>query len=139
MQGVNESRVTLLVFRTMLAAITKPLEAIVAADLRELAQKRWPESENIEYKGELHRGQDNKPDAWYSGGNLSRASQEKIFKELVAFANTSGGRLFLGIGETRERPPCADAILPIPRCADLAKGLSKQSSVALTPLLRLCA
>jgi hypothetical protein len=78
----------------VLAALTKPIESLTAADLQELTQRRWPESENVEYKGELHRERDNQPDPWYAGGNISGPSKNKIFKELVAFANTSGGRLF---------------------------------------------
>lgn len=119
----------------MISAITKPIESIVVADLKELTDRKWPESENVEYKGELHREQGNRQDAWYAGGNLSEAAKRKLFKELVAFANTSGGRLFLGITETRDRPPCADAILPIPRCGELAERLEQSIISSIDPPL----
>jgi len=119
----------------VLAALTKPIESLTAADLQELTQRRWPESENVEYKGELHRERDNQPDPWYAGGNISGPSKNKIFKELVAFANTSGGRLFLGVTETRDKPPCADTIRPVPRCCDLAERLEQSIISSVDPPL----
>ena len=96
----------------MLSAIVKPLEALTAADLGELVERQWPESENIEYKAELHREREDRADPWYANGNISVPSKNKVFKELVAFANTSGGRLFLGVKETPDKPPRANSIQP---------------------------
>lgn len=104
----------------MIGALTKPLEGITAGDLEELTQRGWPESENVEYKAELHRRHGEEPDPWYTNGGISDASKKKVFKELVAFANTSGGRLFLGISKTSEKPPRAESIQAVPRCAELA-------------------
>jgi predicted HTH transcriptional regulator len=119
----------------VIPAITKPLESLTAADLRELIEGRWPESENVEYKEELHRERDNRQDPWYTSGNISGASKDKIFKELVAFANTSGGRLFLGIGETDDKPPCANTIRGIPRCCELAERLEQSIISNIDPPL----
>jgi hypothetical protein len=119
----------------MLDALTKSLEAITAADLRELTDRGWPESENVEYKAELHREQANRQDPWYNNGNVSEPSKKKIFKEIVAFANTSGGRLFLGIRETREKPPRAESIQPVPRCAELAERLEQAAINSIDPPL----
>jgi hypothetical protein len=119
----------------MLDALTKSLAAITAADLRELTERGWPESENVEYKAELHREQANRQDPWYSNGNVSEPSKKKIFKEIVAFANTSGGRLFLGIRETREKPPRAESIQPVPRCAELAERLEQAAINSIDPPL----
>ena len=102
----------------MIAALAKRLEEVVAEDLRELMG--WPESENVEYKRELSQGE-----AWASRLELTDLSKRKLFKELVAFANTSGGRLFLGIGETPDKPPRAEEIYPVPRCGDLADRLEQ--------------
>jgi predicted HTH transcriptional regulator len=119
----------------VIAAITKPIEALTADDLRELINRKWPESENVEYKGELSRDRNNRPDPWYSGGSISDASKKKIFKELVAFANTSGGRLFLGISESQDRPPRADAINPLPRSAKLAEQIEQSIISSIDPPL----
>jgi hypothetical protein len=119
----------------MLGALTKPLEEITAADLEELKQHGWPESENVEYKADLHREKADRPDPWYADGNISDGSKRKIFKELVAFANTSGGRLFLGIRETSKKPPRAESIQPIPRCAELAERLEQAIVSSIDPPL----
>jgi len=117
----------------MLEALTKPLEEITPADLEELTRHGWPESENVEYKAELHREKGNQQDRWYAGGDISDASKKKIFKELVAFANTSGGRLFLGIRETHEKPPRAESIQPVPQCAELAERLEQAAISSIDP------
>jgi hypothetical protein len=119
----------------MLAALTKPVEALTKADLDELVQRQWPETENVEYKAELHRERPNQVDAWYAGGNVSTPAKHKIFKELVAFANTSGGRLFLGIAETTSRPPCAAGFQPVPRCSELAERLEQSIASSIDPPL----
>jgi len=58
-----------------------------------------------------------------------------LFKEIVAFANTLGGHLVLGIEETKSKPPTAVEIRPIPRCHDLAERLSR-SAHAIDPPIR---
>ena len=118
----------------MLAALTKPLEEITRTDLDELSARGWPESENVEYKRELHR-EGNQADPWYSGKDISDASKKKIFKELVAFANTSGGRLFVGVEETSDRPPRASAVHPVPRCCELAERLEQSIVNSIDPPL----
>ena len=104
----------------MISAVTKRIEELTRADLVELTQRRWPESENVEYKGELAR-EGKKPESWSADRKLSDSAKRPLLKTLIAFANTSGGRLFLGIEETSDRPPRAGAISPIPACADLAE------------------
>ncbi len=111
----------------MIAALTKRVEEVGPADLLELIG--WPESENVEYKRELHQ-----PQPWSARGELTDSSKKKIFKELVAFANTSGGRLFIGISETTGGgPPRASAIQPIPRCVDLATRLEQALIASIDP------
>ena len=120
----------------MIAALIKPIEQILPADLSELTQRGWPESENVEYKGELPRQRDDQPDAWYSEGkSVSDASKRNIFKELVAFANTSGGRLFVGIAEIKGKPPRAGMIKPVPRCCELAERLEQAVINSIDPPL----
>ena len=45
----------------------------------------------------------------------------------MAFANTSGGHLCLGVSESAESPPVATSIIPVPRCLDLAERLSRSA------------
>jgi len=115
----------------MIAALTKRADELRPIDLGEL--RGWPESENVEYKRELNQGE-----PWASRCELTEASKRKVFKELVAFANTSGGRLFLGISETTDKPPRAEAIQPIPRCGDLAERLEQALANNIDPPLTFC-
>jgi hypothetical protein len=118
----------------MISALTKSVTEVNEQDIQELIRAAWPETENVEYKAELSRKGDG-PDPWYNGGNLSDQARNKLFKELVAFANTSGGRLFIGIGETRERPPRANTIQPVPRCHELAERLEQSLASSIDPPL----
>lgn len=95
---------------------------IDAAALDELIG--WPESSQVEFKREIP-GSGSAPDPWAGGGDYSPAGRDKIFKEVIALANTSGGHLFLGIAENKQKPPAGDAIAPIRDCHDLAERLSK--------------
>ena len=45
----------------MIAAPMKPVEQVTKQDLDELVERQWPESENVEFKGELTRGRDRDP------------------------------------------------------------------------------
>lgn len=112
----------------MIAALTKRIEEISPPDLQELIG--WPETENVEYKRDL-----TEPEPWSARGDLTNPSKKKIFKELVAFANTSGGRLFLGIDETADKPPRAERIYPISRCGDLRDLLEQALASNIDPPL----
>jgi hypothetical protein len=93
----------------------------------------WPESSTVEFKQEIP-GKDGKPDPWAAGGKCGEYGRDKIFKELVAFANTTGGHLILGVEETKTKPPVAAAIAPIPRCHDLAERLSRAAQQIDPPI-----
>jgi hypothetical protein len=110
---------------------TKPLEAITWSDVESL--RGWPESLTVEFKEALS-AENGETDTWPTHGNLGKTAKTKLFKELVAFANTSGGQLVLGISERRAAgsPPLADEIKPLPRCANLAERF-EQAAQAIDP------
>jgi len=66
---------------------------------------------------------------------VEELAKERLFKEIVAFANRSGGRLFLGIQESPEKPPKAKQITPVPRCHDLAEILERSARDQIEPPL----
>ena len=100
---------------------TKPIETITSSDVGDLLG--WPESLTVEFKEALST-KDGRPDTWLSGGKVGEFARDKLLKEVVALANTSGGHLILGIEEDKGATPIAQSIKPIPRCADLAQRLS---------------
>jgi hypothetical protein len=115
----------------------KPLEQVVAEDVRALVG--WPESLIVEYKEDLSTVRGGQS-AWHTNGTVDQHAKDRLFREIVAFANTSGGHLILGIKETPEKPPAAAAVAPLPNCVDLADRLGKaaQSIDPPIPLLQVC-
>ena len=107
----------------MIGVLSKPADQVSVEDLEELTASRVPEGEQIEFKKSLpaERGS---TDDWMSGGDrIGKRAKTKLLEEVVAFANAFGGTLLLGIEESKEKPPVADSISPIPRCQELAERL----------------
>jgi hypothetical protein len=110
----------------------KPLNSLTAVDIERLHLDQVRESDVVEFKQALS-GKGG-PDAWHTGeGKVSDIARDKIVNELVAFANAHGGTLVLGVAETNDKPPRADRICPIPRCADLAERLSRALAETVEP------
>ena len=110
--------------------LTKPIERVTAAEVEALVG--WPETLTVEFKEALP-GRDGRPDGWLSGREVENYAKEKLFKEVVAFANTAGGHLVLGIAETDAAPALAASVTPVPRCVDLAERLGRAAAQAIDP------
>ena len=108
----------------MIEVLSKSVDQIGIRDVESLIASGVPEGEQIEFKEELQAKGDGAPDPWMEGKNKigDRASNE-ILEEVVAFANAHSGALLLGIKESDTKPPVAESIAPIPRCAELAERL----------------
>ncbi len=119
----------------MLSIFTKPLEQITADDLTELTSKKWSENFQVEYKKTLP-DKNAERSSWLSGGDkITDAARDKLFSEIIAFANSMGGTLILGIEETLDKPPRAEGINPIPRVGDLASRLEDMAKSVIDPIL----
>jgi hypothetical protein len=94
------------------------------------------ESLVVEFKEDLASlgGSRKMPHPWHSGGKLDDYAKGKLFKEIVAFANTSGGSLVLGVMESASKPPTATAIKHIPRCVELAEALERAAQSIDPPI-----
>lgn len=119
----------------MLPIFTKPIDQITLADVKALVDDKWPEGSTVEFKQELPHKNKKREHPWLAGGEITDYSRDKLLAELVAFANAHGGTLVLGISESREKPPRADEIKPIPRCGDLADRLIDQIRSCIEPKL----
>ena len=115
----------------MLALFNKPLALLVAGDAA--AVVGWPESSIVEFKQTLP-GRDARDDTWLAGGGVERYAHDKLLREVVAFTNTSGGHLVLGVAETRDAPAAAQALAPVPRCAELADRLARAAQAIDPPV-----
>jgi Putative DNA-binding domain len=114
----------------MIRAIARPIESLKLEDVEDLCAQGWPENQNTEFKEALP---DRGKDSWSLSATISDFAKERIFKEIVAFANSSGGRLFLGIEESDEKPASATKIREIPNCHDLAERLQRAAYSSIEP------
>lgn len=107
----------------MIGVLEKPVGNISIHDIRQLIDTEVPEGQEIDYKVTLP-AEEGSVDPWLRGKNgIGKVARNSILEEAVAFANSSGGAVLLGIEETSEEPPTASAIKPIQRCADLVSRL----------------
>jgi hypothetical protein len=119
----------------MLAVFTKTLDLVTAADIAELPAQTWPEGYEVEFKETLpHRTGGVHP--WLSGqGSIGDYARDEILAEVVAFANSQGGSVILGIAESSDNLPRAHAVMPLPRVGDLARRFEDQARSCIDPPL----
>ena len=99
----------------------KPVSQITLADLATLIDLEAPETDILELKSALPLKKDAK--GW-GDGKLHDSERDGLLQEIVAFANTRGGRIFVGIAESSDHPKRASKLAPpIPRLADLVERL----------------
>jgi hypothetical protein len=113
-----------------------PFQDIKITDVQELlADGGYPESEQVEYK-EFVPGRE-VPDNWHrdQSKGIADYGRDKMLAEIVAFANSHGGHLIVGIKESDDKPKRAIGITPVPACADLADRLRQAAFASIEPRL----
>ena len=100
-----------------MTVLDKPIRDINAEDIRQLCQDRRPEGPQFEIKRDLPT-KDGKPADYSNVGDYARNA---LATEIVAFANTFGGTMVIGVIESSDKPNRATAIAPMPNCDDLAR------------------
>jgi len=111
--------------------VGKPLREIDHSDLLLLCKKKWREDKQFELKQDLPSKSG--PDSWHTARTISAYAREKILAEVVAFANSYGGDVVIGIAETIDTPAAAERLSPIPNCAGLAERLDDQARSCIEP------
>jgi len=102
-------------------------------DIQRIVDTAVQEDAEVEFKETLPAKKGRK-DSWMDGGdNIGNRARNEILEEIIAFANTYGGTLILGIKETSDKPARAHSIYPIPRCAELAERLKLQCRDCIEP------
>jgi len=117
----------------------KPLEQIDAEDIRSLIDT--PEGQLFEIKSKLAADK-NSSDPWDIAPESGKQrkgpgdyAKENIFKEIVAFANSEGGWLVLGLTETLDHPKRVKDVAPLPDCHALAERLKRAAYEWIDPPL----
>jgi len=117
-----------------LETIDKNFDQITAVDVSTLCTEAAYESQLLEFKRELPADRD-RPDPWPAGGNFTASARDQLLREVVAFANAQGGTVIVGIEETKDDPPRAAVIRPIPRIHDLATRMADAGRACIDPVL----
>ncbi len=117
----------------------KPLDQINANDILKLIDT--PEGQIFEIKSEL-AAEKNKKDPWLQSpapGKPRKApsdyAKQNIFKEIIAFANSEGGWLVLGLTETSDHPKRVKEVAPLPDCHELAERFKRAAYDWIDPPL----
>jgi predicted HTH transcriptional regulator len=110
----------------------KSLNDVTPEDVYRVITEAVPESQEVEFKGELPANQGSDP--WTNGReHIGDKARNELLEEVIAFANAFGGTLILGVTETKGKPARAADINPIPRCHDLAERLRLQIRDCIDP------
>lgn len=118
---------------------TKTLDEIAKKDINELIDT--PEGQLFEIKEGLS-AQKNDTDPWYNEPDIGKSrkgpgdyAKQNIFKELVAFANSEGGWLVLGLKESNDQPKRVASVSPLPDCHDLPSRFERAAQDWIDPPL----
>src|SRR5438552_13411075 len=95
------------------------LTDLTAADIQAVIDTETAESIDFELKRALS-AEGGKDDPWMSNGKIGDRAKDELATEMIAFANTSGGTLILGIGEDPQTKTAIPPLYPIPRCQEAA-------------------
>jgi len=99
------------------------LADLTPADISRLCCDEIPEGTEVEFKSFLPVKKGRGLDTWYEGGGIGEYARNEIAEEIIAFANTYGGVLCLGVTESEDHPKRAIGIQPIPRVHELARRM----------------
>jgi len=111
------------------------LDSLIGADIDQLCADRAAEGTELEFKSDLPSKAGRGTDPWHGGGGIGDYARNEIAQEIIAFANTFGGVVCVGIDETADHPKRAQAPRPIPRVHDLARRLRQAVHDVIDPPL----
>lgn len=105
----------------MIPILSKPGEAITAADVYALVDTSAQENDRLEFKAALPTNKGT-PDPWTTGkGGIGDYAKRELVREVIAFANAYGGTLVIGISD--DGNGIATGSRPVPQCRELADRL----------------
>ncbi|MDM7980197.1 MAG: ATP-binding protein [Rhizobium sp.] len=112
--------------------MTKPAREICFSDFETLISLEAPESDTLELKADLSIQKD--VQGWRAKRELHKQETRSLAKEIVALSNTYGGRIFVGIVESKDMPKRAFTLgVPLPNIHDLVERLRDSLSALIEP------
>jgi schlafen family protein len=116
--------------------LNSPLSALSANDIHQLCVDGVSEGLTLELKSDLPTRL-GKSDEWHGGGSFGEFARNQIAEEIIAFANTIGGVVLIGVYETSDHPHRAEKLHPLPRVHELARRLRQAVQDIVDPPLPL--
>jgi hypothetical protein len=110
------------------------LSEVTAEEIRALIDLEVTESADVEFKREMPFDTNKGSDPWVQDGKISEHSKDVLGSEIVAFANTGGGTLIIGIEEEKTTKK-AEKLTPVPNCKKLAERLHQSLTRRIEPRL----
>jgi hypothetical protein len=113
-----------------------PLDNITRPGIEQICSDEVSEGLQLELKSDLPT-RIGRPDEWHSGGSFGEFARNQLAEEVVAFANTMGGVILVGIEESPDHPHRAAKPRPVPRVNELARRLRQAVHDIVDPPLPL--
>ena len=115
--------------------IRKPLSDITKDDLDAICAQQWPEDEQLDFKTMIPHKNGPGADPWRDERRIRDYGRDELLGSVVAFANSYGGDLVVGVQETAGNPGTAEILTPVPDCADAANRLAQSANALIEPPL----
>lgn len=109
------------------------LSDVTADEILALFEAEISEGLDLEFKRSLPAK--NGMDPWMTGGRIGEDAKDQLTREIIAFANTDGGTLILGMDEDRATKRAVPPLWPIPRCKEAANSLHQSIGQRIEPRL----
>jgi hypothetical protein len=109
------------------------LSEVAASEVQAVVDAEAAETIDFELKRALPAKKG--ADPWMSGGKLGDDAKDELAAEIIAFANTVGGTLIVGIDEEKTTKRAKPPIHPMPRCKEAAARLHQAISDRVEPKL----
>ena len=114
----------------------KPIAAATKDDLDRLIRDSVEEGRHLEFKEDFPSRDGNAAAPnWTPGKPLPPNRIHPLLEELVAFANADGGVIVLGMKETKDKPPRAASLSPLPQVAELERRVRDCLNDVIEPRL----